>query len=275
MSNPSNPTAGKPFPGSRAVFVIGSPRSGTSVLAWAIAQHPDMFTGPEVDFTYHFGLSREFDRIWERCAERESGWLSRHDITRDEFVAFVGLGLDQLVRRRSKGRRWVDSTPANVLVGPMLARLFPNAKFVHIVRDGRWVVNSLMKSGIDVRAARDFSTATKTWRTYVNAGREFANAHPGRVMEVRQEMLERDPESVMRSVQRFLGLKHLDKPAAFLKTRRINSSYATTLRENLKETSPDAVPKAPWRGWSASEKDIFRSIATQTMAELGYDTSLE
>ena len=234
-----------------------------------------MSTGPELDFTYHFGLSQEFDRIWERCAARESGWLSRRDITRDEFLAFVGLGLDQLVRRRSKGRRWVDSTPANVLVAPMLARLFPNAKFLHIVRDGRWVVNSLLKSGIDVRAARDFTTATQTWRTYVNAGCEFGNAQPDRAAEVRQEMLERHPESVMRSVQRFLGLKHSGKPATFLKTRRINSSYATTLRENLKETSPDAVPKAPWRRWSAQEKDTFRSIAMETMAELGYDTSLD
>ena len=234
-----------------------------------------MTTGPELDFTYQFGLSQEIDRIWERCSARESGWLSQRDITRDEFVAFVGLGLDQLVRRRSKGKRWVDSTPANVLVGPMLARLFPNAKFVHIVRDGRWVVNSLMKSRIDVRAARDFTTAAKTWKTYVSAGREFGSAHPGRVVEVRQEMLERDPESVMRSVQRFLGLMHTDKPAAFLKTRRINSSYATTLRENLKATSPRAVPKAPWRRWSVPEKEVFRSIAADTMAELGYDTSLE
>ena len=275
MSNPSIDSAGDPFPGTRSVFVIGSPRSGTSVLAWAVAQHRDMWTGPEADFPYQFGRTREFDRIWNLCARRESGWLARHEVTREEYLACIGLGLDQLFRRRSKGRRWVDSSPANVLVGPKLAQLFPNATFLHIVRDGRWVVNSLMKSGIDVRATKDFTTATKTWRTYVTAGREFEAAHPERVLEVRQDRLERDPESVMREVQAFLDLEHSDKPAEFLRTRRINSSYANTLRENLKVTNPDAVPKAPWRHWSPSEKDTFRSIAMETMAELGYDTSLE
>ena len=275
MSNPSNPLAGEPFPGTRSVFVIGSPRSGTSVLAWAIAQHRDMWTGPEANFPYQFGRTRELDRIWNLCAKRESGWLAWHEVSREEYLACIGLGLDQLFRRRSKGRRWVDSSPANVLVGPMLARLFPNAKFLHIVRDGRWVVNSLLNSGIDVRAARDFTTATKTWNTYVNAGRKFGESHPDRVLEVRQEELERGPESVMREVQRFLDLEHSDKPAEFLRTRRINSSYAKTLRENLKETSPDAVPTAPWRHWSFFQKSTFRSVAMETMADLGYETSLE
>ena len=274
MSNPQY-SAAAPLPGTPAVFVIGSPRSGTSVLAWATAQHRDMWTGPEADFPYQFGRSRELDRIWNLCSKRETGWLARHEVSREEYLACIGLGLDQLFRRRSKGRRWIDSSPANVLVGPMLARLFPNAKFLHIVRDGRWVVNSLLKSGIDVRATKDFDTATKTWRTYVRAGREFGTTHPDRVLEVRQERLERDPESVMREVQRFLDLEHSDKPAEFLRTRRINSSYAGNLRENLKETNPDAVPKTPWRQWSAAEKQVFRSIAMETMAELGYDTSLE
>ena len=271
----TNPLDGKPLSGTRSVFVIGSPRSGTSVLGWAIAQHQDMWTGPEADFPYQFGRSRELERIWNLCAKRKGGWLDRHEVSREEYLASIGLGLDQLFRTRSKGQRWIDSTPANVLVAPMLAQLFPNAKFLHIVRDGRWVVNSLMRSGIDVRAAKDFTTATKTWRTYVNAGRKFGDAQPDRALEVRQEKMERNPESVMREVQCFLDLEHSDKPAEFLRTRRINSSYATTLRENLKETNPNAVPKAPWQQWSPSEKDTFRSLAMETMAELGYDTSLE
>ena len=275
MNNPSNVPAGEPYPGTRSVFVVGSPRSGTSVMSWAIAQHPDMCTGPESDFPYHFGKSRELTNIWDICTKRETGWLARHGVTRDEYLACIGLGLDQLFRTRSKGRRWVDSTPANVLVGPMLVRLFPNAKFLHLVRDGRLVVNSLLNSGFDIIAAKNFTNATKTWKTYVNAGRKFRDARPDRVLEIRQENMERDPESVMREVQAFLDLEHSDKPAEFLRTRRINSSYASTLRENLKVTNPDAVPKAPWRHWSPSEKDTFRSIAMETMAQLGYDTSLK
>ena len=50
MNDPRRKPAEQPLPGTRSVFVIGSPRSGTSVLAWTLAQHPDMCTGPEADF---------------------------------------------------------------------------------------------------------------------------------------------------------------------------------------------------------------------------------
>ena len=275
MNDRPEKPAKQTFPGTRAAFVIGSPRSGTSILAWAVAQHPDMCTGPEADFPYYFGQSGEFDRVWDLCTKREDGWIARHGITREEYLACLGLGLDQLFLRRSKDRRWVDSTPANVLVGPKLALLFPNAQFLHIVRDGRFVVSSLMKSGFDVRAAKDFTFATKTWATYVKAGREFEKASPERVLEVRQESLEKDPHSVMREVQEFLGLEHSDRMAEYLRTHRINSSYGSTPRENLKETSTASVPKTPWRSWTRFEKDTFSGIAAETMVEFGYDTSLE
>ncbi len=43
----------------RPVFIIGSPRSGTSVLAWALAQHKDFWTAGETDFLFHlFGQGR-------------------------------------------------------------------------------------------------------------------------------------------------------------------------------------------------------------------------
>ncbi len=275
MNDRPEKPAEQTFPGTRAAFVIGSPRSGTSILAWAVAQHPDMCTGPEADFPYYFGQSGEFDRVWDLCTTRKDGWLVRHGVEREEYLACLGLGLDQLFQRRSEGRRWVDSTPANVLVGPKLALLFPNAQFLHIVRDGRFVVNSLMKSGFDIEAASDFTVATKTWATFVKAGRAFEDASPERVLEVRQERLEEDPESVMREVQEFLGLEHSDGLAEFLRTHRINSSYGAAARDDLQETRPARVSKTPWKDWSAKEKTTFSEIATETMVELGYDTSLE
>ncbi len=275
MNDRPEKPAEQTFPGTRAAFVIGSPRSGTSILAWAVAQHPDMCTGPEADFPYYFGQSGEFDRVWDLCTKREDGWMVRHGVEREEYLACLGLGLDQLFQRRSEGRRWVDSTPANVLVGPRLALLFPNAQFLHIVRDGRFVVSSLMKSGFDHPSAKDFTLATQTWADYVKAGRAFEKASPERVLEVRQERLESEPESVMKDVQEFLGLEHSDKLAEYLRTHRINSSYGNTPRENLLETKPASVPKTPWKDWAASEKVTFSKIAAATMVELGYDTSLE
>ena len=49
-----------------------------------------------------------------------------------------------LLTRTSNGRRWIDQTPANTLVVDRLAEMFPGARFLHILRDGRRVVHSMI-----------------------------------------------------------------------------------------------------------------------------------
>ena len=154
----------KPVESSRSVFLIGCPRSATSVFAWALAEHPDMWTGPEADFPYYFSSSGEIDRVWKLASSRKEGWLASHRFDREEFWACLGLGIDHIFLRRSGGKRWVDSTSENTLVGPQLMLLFPHTQFIHIIRDGRLVVSSMIHEFLGLEYSGRPSHFLRTYR---------------------------------------------------------------------------------------------------------------
>lgn len=276
---------------TRAVFVVGSPRSGTSALAWAIGQHPEMATGPEADFPFYVAKLFEtheapalhpprdlapLETAWQVSRQREDGWVNENDVSRDEFMAAIGSGLDRLMSSRYGGKRWVDSTPVAAIVLPQLAKLFPEALFIHILRDGRAAVSSMERSGFDVRVAKDFRFACETWEHCVRKAHAFSLERPDRCLEIRQELLASDPEAAMAEVMPFLGLDECPAAVAYLKAGRINSSWGNKSPGDVRKTKPhDVVPEAPWGDWTPDQKETFESVAAETMELVGYDCTLD
>jgi len=250
-----------------AVFVMGSPRSGTSAMSWALAQHPEFETGPEAAFPFFLCDHGAVDHTWEVSHARTDGWLVYHDVELSEYLGWLGVGVDQLFLSRGTGKRWIDSTPNNVLVVKTLAQMFPNARFVHLVRDGRAVVSSLLRSGFDYAPARSFRLAAKTWAQHVSAGLAAANELPDRVLQIRHEHVESEPEVVLAQVQEFLQVEPHDEPAAFLRANRINSSYG-----NGTAADPSTIerPRTPWVEWRAPQRWWFRYYGGALMRQLGY-----
>jgi hypothetical protein len=244
-------------------------------LSWALAQHPDLWTGPETDFLYYLASPQGVGWTWERAAAREDGWLRYFRVDLAEYHAWVGHGVDRMMLSRSGGKRWIDSSTTNVLAVRQLAQMFPNAQFLHIIRDGRAVVNSAIHFGFDPNLA-DFKTACKYWVTCVRNGLRAKAEMPDRVLELRQERLLSDPEGLFEETQRFLGVEPSDLPSRFVRRGRINSSYGNTSRSDVAKTKPhESMPEAPWREWGLYQRYAFRRYAGPLMAELGYDTSLD
>lgn len=120
----------------RPVFVIGAPRSGTSLLYAILRSHPDLAHWPgeahEVwEADYHPAL-----RNWESNA------LDAADVT-DENATFIRKQFFLVTGRK---RRLVDKTPRNALRIAFINELFPDARFVYLKRDGRDNVNSLINA---------------------------------------------------------------------------------------------------------------------------------
>ena len=90
-----------------------------------------------------------FGTLVERAFERAMEIPGRagfgvEDVSREEFLASVGMGINALITSRSGGRRWIDHTPLYTLIVDTLAEVFPGASFIHILRDGREVVHSML-----------------------------------------------------------------------------------------------------------------------------------
>jgi len=249
------------------VFVIGAPRSGTSVLAWSVAAHPDFWTSPETDFLYWLFARGHLDEAMSKSIDRsDNGWLTRMELNRADLIEALGVGINGLISKASGGLRWVDQSPTYTLATNELARLFPGAMFLHILRDGRSVVNSMIKSGFSASWASDFRLACRTWSTFVERAQSFAEVRPNRCLTIQYGALVADPEAQFAAVMEFLGAPQSPAPANFLMGNRINSSY-----------QPDGPPSGyvgpsdPWSSWSQKEQAIFMEEAGDTMAKFGFD----
>ncbi|MFP5256352.1 MAG: sulfotransferase family protein [Acidimicrobiia bacterium] len=258
------------------IFVIGSPRSGTTALAQSLNRHPDLRVGKESYVLHDLFSGGKAEQSWERQMHRVTPcWLAHEQVERDEFLAFLGLGLNALFSSRAEGRRWIDQTPLYTPMAPTLAAMFPGAVFLHIVRDGRHVVRSMTNferkfDEATIKAAQpneiptwshDFEKGCDTWSRWVTAGLDFEEANPQRCLRVQNEALSKDPATGFAAILEFLGLDPHPGPASFFGKQRINSSW---VRDPVRPDDDD------WEGWDPRHRKTFLERAGTTMVRAGY-----
>lgn len=250
---------------SSPVFVIGSPRSGTTALARALGEHSRLWTSHESYFLNGlYGRGRAGD-AWRRDAERKQApsWVKTEEVSRQEFLGFLGSGVNALYTSRSGGRRWIDQTPLNTLMVDDLADMFPGAVFVHILRDGRHVVHSMgnfLRKFEERDGAReyvpawasDFVEACRTWRTWVETAASFCARNPQRAITVVNERLSADPENGFTTLYRFLEVEREEGPIKSFGTRRVNSSFGEGRRDH--PSSAEGLPGGTKRGGPPSPR---------------------
>lgn len=144
-----------------------------------------------------------------------------------------------------------------------LALMFLAARFLHVVRDGREVVESMLASGFNMPAARDFSTACEYWRGLVRRGIEAEHSHSERVLRVRHARMAADPAGYMQEVLDFLGAEQSDAPADFLKGNVINSSFGNQPAGQGGQSARSRVER-----WNATQQQTCDRIAGQQHREL-------
>ena len=108
-----------------------------------------------------------------------------------------------LSHRASAANRWFDKTPQNVYGAAMIASEFPQASFVHIVRNP-WDVISSLRIGKIVKV-EEVVGACSYWREAVDIIETLKRAHPGRVHELKYEDLMEAPERELQRLLAFLG----------------------------------------------------------------------
>jgi hypothetical protein len=225
---------------NKPIFVVGSPRSGTSILTWCLGQHPNMFPVPESNWMGDFAVSVAIGyQIGATRGDRSI--LSAMDIRDDELFTTLGQSINGLILRHRKDlerkrqatsiasepkERWVDGTPEYSLHICGLRKLFPDALFVHILRDVRAVVRSMLNFHrvAGSQLVPNEEKAYRYWLRTVSACIEAEQAYgPSVVYRIRYTDLIDNPESAMRSLLDFLEEPYTAKCLEPL-GRRINSS---------------------------------------------------
>jgi len=175
--------------------------------------------------------------------------------------------------------RWADKTPKNVRVAPWILRHFPQAKFVHVIRDGRDVVCSLRTHPrhrvvdgelVATGIRRPIEPCIQRWLNDVQSGLSLRN--DPRYIELRYEDVIGDPEGALRRL--FSALGEGWEPGV-LRYHEISgpSRDPTRFPQNPEATRP--LSKSALGRWrqdlSVEDLELFRKLAGPLMEKLGYE----
>jgi len=126
-------TAAKP-----PIFILGVPRSGTTLLRTILDSHPAIACGPETPWLGGH-QPRSVMELWRFLRDDRHGYAASYGMPRGVVTAaareFVARLMGEYAASKGKAR-WAEKTPDNVLYADFLLELFPEAKVVHLVRDG-------------------------------------------------------------------------------------------------------------------------------------------
>ncbi len=272
-------------PPDRPIFVLGSPRSGTTVLFGLLARS-----------TAVGSLPGEGHLLWNLFhPEGGAGWDSQ--ATPPEAIARgERRALSWMIRQVAGDRRYLDKTPRNSLQVPYLAALFPDARFVVLLRDGRAVVSSLLNGWRDTSGlfpGREMGRPLAVhgyrghrWKFVAPPGwEEYATGHTlpeicafqwlactDALLEARGQIpadrwvetrYERLTESPVEEVERLLLA--LDLPIE----PRVLEAASTLDRNVTKATSPPRPDK--WRDENPGDVASILPRIEPTLRRLGYD----
>lgn len=268
-------------------FIVGCGRSGTTLLRAMLDSHPEIAIPPESYFTV--ALLKQRDEFEQPGGLNRSVFLD--ELTGTRSFGEWGLGKDQLTSwpalveatdvpgaiaavygcyaARHGKTRAVDKTPFQ---GPnigLLAASFPAARFIHLIRDGRNVAQSLatMSFGPD-----SLDGAILEWRRHVDAIDRYGDANPGAVLAVRYEDLVADPPTMLASICSHLGVEFDEAMLSY-------PERAGQVLAGMAETSHlEGVRRAPTqdrRDWRAalSERELalLEGLAGEALERHGYE----
>jgi len=280
-----------------APFVVGVPRSGTTLLRLMLDAHPELAIPPETHF---------IPAVIRACRKGASADRVAEAITGHRRWSDFGLAEEELLERlraidpleagpairaffelyaEKQGKpRWGDKTPGYATKMRRIQRALPEARFIHLIRDGRDVVLSRARKS---RRQKPVGLAARRWKRRVIATRN-RSATVNHYIEVRHEDLVTDTDSTLRAVCDFVELRfdpamlayhehageRLDEIDRALPARRGRHELDAEHRiaAHVRASEPPAPERiGAWRTeMSPEDLAAFEAEAGDLLDELGY-----
>jgi hypothetical protein len=271
------------------IFVIGAPRSGTTLLRIMLSSHPGIYVPPESDFIPRLYLGRARSVMSRDRAVRDVRTILANRRFLHEWraepldaAAFVASlpeltpaalldGLYRAYAAQHGAARWGDKSPIYTRHVPLLADIFPSAQFVHIIRDGRDAAVSTLAAYPD-RFYVDMYFAARSWRQRVRAARVAGLAlGPERYTELRYEELTTDPEPVLHRLCDFLGE---DYAPAMREPHKLARELLRPQGRHAPVREPVHANSGGWRRrMPPADQRLFHAVASDLLTELGYEVA--
>ena len=252
-------------------FIIGCARSGTSILGELIAAHPDV--------RYIF----EAHHVWEVAGpgEGESDRLTEKDATPSVIKFVRGWFMSQ----QGSAILTVEKNPRNVLRIPYIKRIFPEAKIIHIVRDGRDVACSMLP-GIggtewlhlkppawkNLRHEPEIVRCAKVWRDTVQIALSDLEGIPH--LSVKYEALVSSPHKTALAIMKYLDLKEDQRVNEFcMKIQNATHGSYHAQHQLVWYRNNHSLRIGRWReNLTPDQQQVVQGILEESLRMLGYQS---
>jgi hypothetical protein len=289
-------------PREPAPFIVGVNRSGTTLLRLMLDSHPELTIPPETHFVPEMiRLARRHNTTRKRLARAATAHPRWGDFGLDEdellhrFQEIKPLTPADAIRAfyelyaEKEGKpRWGDKTPRYMRAMPRIERALPEARFIHLIRDGRDVALSQAERSLDGQAP-PITEVAERWRRRIETARVHS-ADLDAYLEVRYEDLVSDPGPVLTRICDFVELPYDPAMLAYHEraARRLgemdrdlgtgeNGPIRTggeRLAGHAKTSEPPSTDRCGrWREeMSSGDEDEFERVAGPLLIDLGYET---
>lgn len=274
------------------IFIVGAPRSGTTLCERILDAHPNIAIADEIIFfdiilkarsvvpeldsrdrirrffellprmdhvRYWHGIELVLDEVRERLESDENASYQR-------FFLF----LMQAYALRRGATRYGDKTPWNVRHLETIVRWFPNARIIHIVRDPR--ANIASKRQLP-RTSKDVITSAVKWVIDIDAAARFARSEAGtpeRFLEIRYEDLVRDPERVVLRLCQVIGVPFFPDMLDFHRSSEVMFKDQPWKEGVFRPLSPGSINR--WRSELHPAQILLIELLTAgAMRRYGYE----
>jgi tetratricopeptide (TPR) repeat protein len=256
--SPPAATAAAPARGGDPIFIVGLPRSGSSLVERILSSHSTVATAGELN-CFALGLTA--------AAQRHSG---RAQIPRQELVAisatldFPALGRDYLEQARAAfggAGRFVDKMPLNYLYCGLIRRALPRARIVHVHRRpmaaGYAMYKTLFKNGYPF--SYDLAEIARYYAAYRRLMDHWRCTMPGSIYEASYEALVADQLGETRKLLEYCGLEWEDACVAFHRNPApITTASASQVRRPLYDSSVSL-----WRHYEPQLAELKAALAAE------------
>ena len=269
------------------VFVVGSPRSGTTLVYDMLLSAGGfaIYLGESSIFNVvaprfgDLGVRKNREKMWHAWLGSKLFRASGIDPQRVETKIldncrnagdFLRTIMEEIARNQN-ALRWAGNTPEEILYLPLIKRTIPDALVIHVIRDGRDVALSLSRKRyikpFPWKKREDAIGAAIYWEWILKKGRTVGRTLGSDYMEIRFEQLVSDPPSTLNNLSSFLG-HELD----YDRIQRTALGSVSKPNTSFKTQSPQEFnPVERWKkDLAAHELAKIEGLIGETLTELGY-----
>lgn len=252
------------------IFIVGFPRSGTTLVEQILCSHKNIAAGDELTFIEELAKSAPKDLGTSKTYPFWLNDLSAHPDAQQLLYSWGNYYLDrakEVGAPKEDAKYFTDKMPLNLVYLPLISILFPESPIIHMMRNPMDSVMSSVFAGFSRHSfwAHDFEDAAKYFVESITLAKNALANMDMKYIMVRYEDLVADQEGWSRKIIDFVGLEWDDRCLDFHKTERV--SRTASYEQITKKIYTSSV--ARYRNYEKHLKKPL-SILRPVMEEMGY-----